>query len=124
MSKKFATINDVEIFNQSVAKAKDSSSALRVYDEIFTPKLKSFNIALDDKGEMMDSFEFADLLKDKNEIAFFIGGAYGLSDEFLKKASRVVSLTRLTLAHKVAKLVLFEQIFRALCINANHPYHK
>ena len=45
-------------------------------------------------------------------------------ENFKAKADKIISLSRLTLAHKIAKLLLFEQIFRALCINANHPYHK
>ena len=64
------------------------------------------------------------LLKDRNQISFFIGGAYGLGDNLRGEMDRLVSLSRLTFAHKIAKLVLYEQIFRALCINANHPYHK
>ncbi|WP_141080836.1 23S rRNA (pseudouridine(1915)-N(3))-methyltransferase RlmH, partial [Campylobacter lanienae] len=48
----------------------------------------------------------------------------GLGDNLRAKMDKLVSLSRLTLAHKIAKLVLYEQIFRALCINANHPYHK
>ena len=64
------------------------------------------------------------MLKDKSAVSFFIGGAYGLSENFKAKADKIISLSRLTLAHKIAKLLLFEQIFRALCINANHPYHK
>ena len=41
-----------------------------------------------------------------------------------RKMDKIISLTKLTLAHKIAKLMLFEQIFRGLCINAGHPYHK
>jgi hypothetical protein len=37
---------------------------------------------------------------------------------------KIISLSRLTYAHKIAKVVLFEQIYRGLCIKNNHPYHK
>ena len=126
MSAKFAQIKDEIFFNSAIAKAQtiDRASALKAYDEVYMPRLKGFNIALDERGEQIDSMEFAKILDGKNLVSFFIGGAYGLSDEFKGKADKIISLTKLTLAHKVAKLMLFEQIFRALCINANHPYHK
>ena len=66
----------------------------------------------------------AKLISDKTQISFFIGGAYGLSQNFKQKTDAVVSLSRMTMAHKIAKLMLYEQIFRALCINKGHPYHK
>ena len=126
MSAKFAQIKDEIFFNSAIAKAQtiDRVSAQKAYDEVYMPRLKGFNIALDERGEQVDSMEFAKILDGKNLVSFFIGGAYGLSDEFKGKADKIISLTKLTLAHKIAKLMLFEQIFRALCINANHPYHK
>ncbi|MDN5377136.1 MAG: rRNA (pseudouridine1915-N3)-methyltransferase, partial [Sulfurospirillum sp.] len=45
-------------------------------------------------------------------------------EEFLKKTDKVISLSKLTYAHKIAKVVLLEQIYRGLCIKNNHPYHK
>ena len=76
------------------------------------------------QGEMIDSLQFAEILSKNSQISFFIGGAYGLSENFKQKMDKIISLTKLTLAHKIAKLMLFEQIFRGLCINAGHPYHK
>ena len=126
MSSKFAKISDNVIFNDKIAKAQmtGSESAIKSYDEIYEPNLKGFCVALDEKGEKLNSLEFAKILSGYSQISFFIGGAYGLSENFKRKADKVVSLSPLTMAHKIAKLVLFEQIFRALCINANHPYHK
>lgn len=126
MSSKFAKISDHIIFNDKIAKAqsKGREDALKIYDEIYEPNLKGYSIVLDENGEEFNSEQFAKILSDKAQISFFIGGAYGLSRNFKAKADKVISLSRLTMAHKIAKLVLFEQIFRALCINANHPYHK
>jgi 23S rRNA (pseudouridine1915-N3)-methyltransferase len=64
------------------------------------------------------------MLADRAEVNFFIGGAYGHAPEFLKRCDRVVSLSKLTMSHKIAKTVLAEQIYRALTILHNHPYHK
>ena len=126
MSAKFAKINDKIIFNEKIAKAQSSgrSEALIAYDEIYEPNLKGFCVMLDENGSQLDSQEFAQILNSNSQINFFIGGAYGLSQNLKNKAQKVVSLSKMTMAHKVAKLVLFEQIFRGLCINANHPYHK
>ncbi|WP_086289416.1 23S rRNA (pseudouridine(1915)-N(3))-methyltransferase RlmH [Campylobacter devanensis] len=126
MSSKWANIKEINKFNPQIAKAQIQGQAAshRAYEEAYKPCLNGFCIGLDERGEMLDSFEFAKLLKDRNQISFFIGGAYGLGDNLRREMHKLVSLSRLTFAHKIAKLVLYEQIFRALCINANHPYHK
>lgn len=127
MASRYASLSESTIFSQKIAKAQStgSQSALEAYDEVFLPLLsKGFNIALDERGELLDSLEFAKLIKDKSEINFFIGGAYGLSARLKSSCDSVVSLSRMTMAHKIAKLVLFEQIYRALSINSSHPYHK
>ncbi|MBR8464297.1 23S rRNA (pseudouridine(1915)-N(3))-methyltransferase RlmH [Campylobacter sp. faydin G-24] len=126
MSAKFANINDKIIFSDKIAKAQTLGrlEALSAYNEVYEPNLKGFCIALDERGESLDSYKFAKIFENNAQINFFIGGAYGLSDELKQKMQRVISLSKMTIAHKIAKLVLFEQIFRGLCINANHPYHK
>lgn len=126
MSKKYAKIKENVFFSNKIAKAqsKSRSDSLVAYDEIYEPKIDGFCVALDECGSMLNSVGFAELLLDKSKVSFFIGGPYGLSEGFKSKMNRVISLSRLTLAHKIAKLVLYEQIFRGLTINANHPYHK
>ncbi|HMO01725.1 MAG TPA: 23S rRNA (pseudouridine(1915)-N(3))-methyltransferase RlmH [Oligoflexia bacterium] len=86
-------------------------------------------IALTEKGKMLSSQEFAALFKklmlqSTNEVAFIIGGASGLSDEALKRADMLLSLSKMTLTHEMARMLLLEQIYRAFCILNNHPYHK
>ncbi|MCR8699176.1 23S rRNA (pseudouridine(1915)-N(3))-methyltransferase RlmH [Campylobacter ureolyticus] len=126
MSKKYANIKDKVLFNNQIAKAQSSSKdmALKAYDEAYEPLIDGFCIGLDEGGKMFDSFEFSKLFLAKNKVSFFIGGAYGLSTDFKSKMDKIISLSKMTFAHKIAKLVLYEQIFRGLCINANHPYHK
>ena len=60
----------------------------------------------------------------KCPLNFFIGGAYGFEDDFLKKSDAVISLGKITMSHKIAKAVLLEQIYRGFSILTNHPYHK
>ena len=57
-------------------------------------------------------------------IAFAIGGAYGLSDELLSRATHLLSLSAMTFPHDLARLLLAEQIYRAGTILRREPYHK
>lgn len=127
MSSKFAKVEVHSLFTKQIAKAQTmgEKEAQKAYNELYFPKLSTgYNIALDVLGKQIDSFEFSTLFKDKNCVNFFIGGAYGFDKEFLVKCDKIVSLSQLTMAHKVANLVLCEQIFRSLAILHNHPYHK
>jgi len=126
MSSKYAKVEVHYIFNKSIAKAQTigQKEAQQSYSDAYEPLMKGYNIALDVLGKKVDSYKFANLLEGKNEINFFIGGAFGFQREFLKKCDSIISLSDLTMAHKVANVMLTEQIFRGLCINNNHPYHK
>ena len=126
-SLKWAKISDINKFSPNIAKAQSSGDimlAKKSYESAYETHLDGFCVALDERGKTMDSLEVAKLIEPHNKINFFIGGAYGFSDEFRGKMHALLSLSKLTMAHKIAKLVLFEQIFRALSISANHPYHK
>lgn len=127
MISKYATVTVEDIFNKNIAKAQQCSEdkAKKEYTSAYEKKFSgSFNIALDVEGKMIDSFEFSSLLEKGANINFFIGGAYGFEKEFLNRCDATISLGKITMAHKVAKVVLLEQIFRGLCIANNHPYHK
>jgi len=127
MSSKYAKVEVHNLFNKQISKAQTigEKEAKQSYSDIFIPKLSNgYNIALDVLGKKVDSFVFSKLLQDKITINFFIGGAFGFSQDFLNKCDSVISLSNLTMAHKIANIVLLEQIFRGLCISNNHPYHK
>lgn len=127
MASKFAKIEVYTIFNKQISKAQTlgSQASQKAYNEVFIPKLQNgHNIALDVLGKKVDSFKFASMLENHTTINFFIGGAYGFDREFLQKCDNVLSLSDLTMAHKIANIVLCEQVFRSLCILNNHPYHK
>jgi len=127
MISKFAKVQDIELFSKDVAKSHtiSANASKQAYSRAFEPHLKGgFCISLHPDGKKCDSFEFSKLLNDRISVKFFIGGAYGLEDEFLKKSDAVISLSDLTMSHKIAKAVLLEQIYRGFTILNNHPYHK
>lgn len=127
MSSKYAKVEIHSIFNKQISKAQTigQEASQKAYNEVFIPKLSTgYNIALDVLGDKVDSFKFASMIENKQNVNFFIGGAYGFDREFLKKCDKTVSLSDLTMAHKIANIVLCEQVFRGLCILNNHPYHK
>lgn len=87
----------------------------------------SFVIALDEKGKEFTSQGFAEFIEKQihfKELVFLIGGAYGLSDAVRNKAGMLVSLSKMTMPHKMVRLFLCEQLYRAHTINSGHPYHK
>ncbi len=126
MIQKYSKIEEKMVFNKKIVAAqnRDDIIAKGSYTSAFLPYLKGYNVALDPDGEELNSFEFSSFFANIHTLNFFIAGAYGFEELFLKKCDRVVSLSRLTFSHKIAKVVLYEQIFRALSIQNGHPYHK
>ena len=84
-------------------------------------------IALTPQGREYTSEEFAAWLTKRElaaqPLAFLIGGHWGLSDDTLAGASEQLALSRLTLTHELSRLVVLEQLYRAMTIKAGHPYH-
>ena len=85
-------------------------------------------IALDERGRELTTRELASWLADRmqqgEDLAFLIGGPDGLAPEVLERSNYKLALSRLTLPHALARVVLAEQLYRAHCILANHPYHR
>jgi 23S rRNA (pseudouridine1915-N3)-methyltransferase len=84
-------------------------------------------VALDVTGSPMTSRQLARRLeglatRGKGQMAFFIGGADGLPRPLLERAEERWSLSKLTLPHRLARLILCEQLYRALTILRNEPY--
>lgn len=81
------------------------------------------------EGKQLDSVAFAEFVADAAHISggnlvFVIGSSHGLGDNILQRANVRLSLSKMTLPHQMARLVLTEQIYRAMMINANRTYHK
>jgi 23S rRNA (pseudouridine1915-N3)-methyltransferase len=87
-----------------------------------------FIFALDEEGELLNSLEFAnkirDFMEDNLDIVFIVGDANGLPSDVIKNSNMVLSLSKLTLPHLLARVVLIEQLYRSFSIINNIPYHK
>jgi 23S rRNA (pseudouridine1915-N3)-methyltransferase len=86
-------------------------------------------IALDEKGKIFSSRDFAKLISDfavrgDSDLSFVIGGADGLAESLLKKADLKISLSAMTFPHLMVRSILLEQLYRAQSILARHPYHR
>lgn len=85
-------------------------------------------VLLDDKGKQYTSVTFAQFLEKKTHIIskriiFLIGGPYGFSDEVYNRANEKISLSKMTFTHQMVRLVFIEQLYRAMTILNNEPYH-
>jgi 23S rRNA (pseudouridine1915-N3)-methyltransferase len=85
-------------------------------------------VALDERGDQVDSLglarRVAAWMEGGRDVALLVGGAEGLAPAVLARASERLSLSRLTLAHRLARLVLLVQLYRAMTILRGEPYHK
>lgn len=85
--------------------------------------------ALDAGGKPMTSHQFAELIRrqcfeDTRSVVFVVGGPDGLFSTVRERADRMVSLSQMTVPHDMARLLLVEQIYRAMAIIHGHPYDR
>lgn len=130
--KRISRYSPIEIVE--IPDAPDSFGVEQVMErerELFEKRLpsKAFIIALEPYGEELDSESFSakletDLEESGLRLVFLIGGSNGLSPQLVKKAHRCLSLSKLTFPHRLARIVLLEQIYRGFKISHHEPYHK
>jgi len=85
-------------------------------------------VLLDEKGKEYTSVLFASYIEKKTHIinkrlVFIIGGPYGFSQAIYDKASEKISLSKMTFSHQMIRLIFVEQLYRAMTILNNEPYH-
>lgn len=106
-----------------------SSSLAFTWLEVREEQIEPGGIALDPEGDSLDSISFSQKLmslfeKQGSKLSFSIGGPDGFSPALLQKASFHWSLSPLTFTHQLTRLILVEQVYRALEIAKGSPYHK
>src|SRR5262249_50192554 len=88
---------------------------------------KSFVVLLDERAKDLGSRDCAAKFaqwQERGSIAFLIGGADGVTDEIRKRADFTLGFGKLTWPHRLVRVMLLEQLYRARQINAGHPYHR
>ena len=90
--------------------------------------MDDFVVAFDINGDQMSSKKFSDLIFDCSKtskvLTFIIGGSFGLSSEIKDNSNWVLSASLFTFPHRLFRLILIEQVYRAHTIKNNMPYHK
>lgn len=86
-------------------------------------------IAFDERGKTPDSRAFSSLVQrhienGAQQISFIVGGPDGLSQEMRQHADHVVSFGSLTMPHQLVRILVAEQVYRAITLLTNHPYHR
>ncbi len=109
----YATIEEVEVRDDA---------ALR---KAIPPRAHVVAMTIDGKARSSEELaaRIEELAGRVTELCFVIGGADGIPADVVKAAHEKLSLSRMTLPHRLARLVLFEQIYRAMTIRKGEPYH-
>ena len=129
---RFCDVTVTEIPDEPLSNIKSSAdeqaALLREADKIL-PKLKGYVIAADVKSKGMTSEEFAEKISSLmnggiSEITFVVGSSFGMADCVKKRADAKISFSQMTMPHRLFRIVLEEQIFRAFKIINKETYHK
>ena len=142
---KFCFLSIIEV-DEAVAKVENESSIKKVLEEEGKAILSKIDVGsksirkgnsssnayifiLDINGKELSTIDFKNKMSEiklsgVSDIAFVIGGSYGLSDEVKKKANMKLSFSKMTFPHQLFRVILLEQIYRVFKIENNEPYHK
>lgn len=137
ISNKFETFEEkwIDLFHDRLSKFVKTdwirlSAKKKLSDNDFIKKIpdKSLVVLLDENGKSWDTKELKSWIEKQEvqsteQICFVIGGSYGFSDQIKKKYPLHISLSKFTFPHKLALLVLFEQLYRVYSWKSGSPYH-
>lgn len=125
----YAKVDVIEVAAEPFRREQEKGEAMRAEAERILKVVEARPLAevflLDEHGKEFDSREFAWFLgnHDGKEMIFVLGGALGFDASLQEKFSGKVALSRMTLPHEMARLVFFEQFFRATTIQQGKAYH-
>jgi 23S rRNA (pseudouridine1915-N3)-methyltransferase len=112
------------------SKEKDRSKSLAEEERAIVQKISPGDllVVLDEKGKEISSVQLAGtiekwMVQGKGRIVFITGGAFGISHDLKNKANMILSLSKLTFTHQMVRLILTEQLYRAMTITRNEGYH-
>ena len=127
--KKKININFINIKGQQHPK-RSIEEVLKLESDHILKKIPddSFLISWDSSGDKVDSKEFSKVIENSMtnnlKLCLLIGGSFGLDKNILKNSQRVLSASNFTFPHRLFRIILIEQIYRAFSIINNSPYHK
>lgn len=122
LSEVIPDIKNAQKMSQLQIKAKEGEQILKRLNK------GDHLILLDERGKSYSSVQFADFMDQQlqqsyKRIVFLIGGAYGFSDEVYQRSNAKISLSKMTFSHQMVRLFFVEQLYRAMTILRNEPYH-
>ena len=129
----YAKVDDVELKEVKIANEDnlvEIENALNLEGDKIISRIPdgAYVVALCVEGVSVDSTKLANLVgeaRDKSgKICFIIGSSYGLSDKVKSKADFKLSLSKLTYPHQLARVMLYESVYRSMTILAGKRYHK
>ncbi len=127
---RYAEISLAEVKEENFSKEGESERrlAMKREGERILPELKGTIVCLAVEGKKLSSEKLAEKIEEfkraSSELTFVIGGSYGLDDAVKKRADFLLSFSDMTFPHTLMRLMLTEQLYRALTISAGTGYHK
>lgn len=119
-----------EIPSPRRSKSEDSATICKKEASLLLASIPkgAYVIALDEHGKLQSTRSIADKLQNLKDssgsLALLIGGADGLSDLVLNQCNEKWSLSKMTFPHALVRVIVAEQIYRAISLLNNHPYHR
>ena len=130
-SGKATGISALKVLEFSESRAASAGERKRMEARDITDRLSATPtiIAFDERRKTPTSRQFAQLVKKEadagtSELALIIGGPDGLDEAFRNQAKHVISFGALTMPHQIVRILVLEQVYRAVTILTNHPYHR
>lgn len=126
----YAKMSVVEVAQEPTGATVSGAKSMKAEGERLLARLPadSFIVVLERTGKELGSMEFAELVRREGEggrtVTFIIGGAEGLDATVLSRANAKLSLSKMTLLHEMARVMLIEQLYRATTILSGKTYHR
>jgi 23S rRNA (pseudouridine1915-N3)-methyltransferase len=116
------SLKNTKNLSPQVVKEKEGELILKKIEK------QDFTILLDENGRTFDSVEFANFLQMQmnsgiKNLNFVVGGAWGFSPQVYQNANAKISLSKMTFSHQIIRIIFMEQLYRAMTILRNEPYH-
>ena len=125
----YISIREIELKSEAAPSLSDDQireRESRQFLNLISPSTHLF--VMDERGKLLNSMQFSalvgNLMDQSVEMAFAIGGAFGHHEILRKRANTIFALSPLTFPHELARVITYEQIYRAMTILKNEPYHK